>query len=117
MGVSASRNLPYALTSSADSGARPALPRGGRAASRHLPYALASSADSGAPPSISRASWSVEGPSTLSEVWIVGLYQYIYACPPSQKDQGSNVPEATNSETLAEALAIVARPMPPGGGR
>src|SRR5215208_5780962 len=59
-----------------------------------------SSAESWAPASICMACSSVEGAWTLSEVRVVGLYQYIFVLLPL-KDDVSNVPGATSAKTLA----------------
>src|SRR5215208_2840200 len=42
---------------------------------------------------------SVEGSSTLSEVRVVGLYQYIFLFSFPKKDDALNVPGATSTET------------------
>src|SRR5215208_6231003 len=44
------------------------------------------------------ASSSSKGASTLSEVRVVGLCQYIFLCPPSPKDARTYVPDATSSK-------------------
>jgi hypothetical protein len=41
-------------------------------------YSSANSAESTSPVSMSTASSSVEGAITLSEIWVVGLYQYSF---------------------------------------
>jgi hypothetical protein len=54
-------------------------------------------AESSVPASICMASWSVEGACTLSEVRVVGLYQYIFVLLP-EKDDALNVPCATSTK-------------------
>src|SRR5215212_6292009 len=57
------------------------------------------SAESRVPASICMACSSVEGSSTLSEVRVVGLYQYIFLSSFPKKDDALNVPGATSTET------------------
>jgi hypothetical protein len=54
------------------------------------------------PASICIACSSVEGAWTLSEVRVVGLYQYIFFVFLPEQDDVSNVPVATSAETFAE---------------
>src|SRR5215210_7326767 len=60
---------------------------------RSLAYSLTNNAEDGLPASMRTACSSSEGEPTLSEVRLLGSYQYI--CPPSQKDAGTYVPDAT----------------------
>src|SRR5215207_4915098 len=70
------------------------------------------SAESWAPASICMACSSVKGASTLSEVRVVGLYQYI--CPPSRKGRCFRcVPHATSTKTpVVEVLEVLLIPAP-----
>jgi hypothetical protein len=52
---------------------------------------------------------SLEGAGTISEEWVVGLYQYIFVSS-YPKDALSDVLDATSAKTLAEVLRI---PFPP----
>jgi hypothetical protein len=55
------------------------------------------------PASICMACSSVEGASTLSEVRVVGLYQYIFMSSFPKKDDVSNVPVATSTKQACSA--------------
>ena len=55
-----------------------------------------SPAESGVPASICIACSSVEGASTLSEVRVVGSYQYNFMSSLLKKDDVDNVPYATS---------------------
>src|SRR5215217_8777440 len=51
---------------------------------------------------------SVEGASTLSEALVVGLYQYIFLCPPSRKGRCLGcVPHATSTKTPVEVVEVL----------
>jgi hypothetical protein len=64
---------------------------------RRSAYSLTKVAESDAPASMCIAYSSCEGAATLSEVWVMGLYQYICVLL-SEKDVCTYVPDATSQK-------------------
>jgi hypothetical protein len=74
-------------------------------------YSLTNSAETRERASICMACISLVGAATLSEVRLLGLYQYISVLR-TPKDDVSNVPDDTSAKTRAEVLGTLSVPAP-----